>query len=215
MRNKTLFIGITFWLCKNSLVAQIAENKIDTDSIKIGSQVWLAQDLNLSHFRNGDSIPEVEDPQSWKEAGKKGMPAWCLYDDPGPSKRNYHKLYNWYVVNDQRGLAPVGWHIPSDSEWTVLTSFLGLLNEAGGKMKSTSGWAYNGNGSNESGFTGLPGGFRFDDGPFQEIGRLGFWWSASGMGTKAAVRYLSYVDNHVNTGWPEKGSGYFVRCIKN
>jgi uncharacterized protein (TIGR02145 family) len=130
-------------------------------SIKIGSQVVMKKNLNVSHYRNGDRIPQVKGPDKWA-ALTTG--AWCWYNNDSANGAVYGKLYNWYAVNDPRGLAPEGWHIPSDAEWTTLTTFLGGEGVAGGKMKERgiTHWIYpNTDATNSSGFTGLPGGVRY------------------------------------------------------
>ena len=142
-----LFLGISL------LQAQIKE-------VKIGQQVWMAQNLNVDKFRNGDIIPEAKTAAEWEKAGENKQAAWCYYNNDPSNGITYGKLYNWYAVNDPRGLAPKGWHIPSDKEWTDLTDYLGGKEQAGAKMKSKEGWIENGNGTNESGFNGLPGGYR-------------------------------------------------------
>jgi uncharacterized protein (TIGR02145 family) len=123
--------------------------------LKIGTQVWTTENLNVSKFRNGDSIPEVKTHEEWIKAIKNKQPAWCYCANDPANGKLYGKLYNFYSVIDSRGLAPAGWHIPSDNEWTTLIDFLGTV--PGKKMKSTSGWT-KGSGTNESGFSALPGG---------------------------------------------------------
>ena len=133
-------------------------------TITIGTQVWMTKNLDVATFRNGDPIPQAKTDEEWEKAGENQQPAWCYYDNDPANGAKYGKLYNWYAVNDSRGLAPVGYHIPSDAEWTILTDFLGGEKVAGTKMKSTDFWAdyegNSGNGTNESGFSGLPGGYR-------------------------------------------------------
>ena len=115
-------------------------------------------------------------------AGVSKQPAWCYYNNDPAYGRTYGRLYNWYAVNDPRGLAPQGWHIPSDEEWAVTIDFLNYLSEettAGLSMKSTSGWNENGNGNNGSGMAARPGGGRDANGAFANRGFGGFWWSSS------------------------------------
>jgi uncharacterized protein (TIGR02145 family) len=150
---------------------------IPPNSDKIGNQVWTNENLNVEHFRNGDLIPESKTATEWEAAGNAKKPAWCYYDNDPKNGKKYGKLYNWYAVNDTRGLAPDGWHVPTDLEWPLLEFNLG--DDAGKKMKSSSGWNHNGNGTNSSGFAGLPGGCRFYDGSFGNVGSIGCWWSAS------------------------------------
>ena len=108
--------------------------------VKIGTQVWTSKNLEVSTFRNGEAIPEAKSKEEWAKAGVNRQPAWCYYDNDPNNGKKYGKLYNWYAVNDSRGLAPKGYYIPSDAEWTVLTDFLGGDGKAGEKMKSKSGW---------------------------------------------------------------------------
>ena len=106
------------------------------NEVTIGSQVWMTENLNVDKFRNGDPIPEAKTYEEWKKAGENKQPAWCNYKNDPANGEKYGKLYNWFAVNDPRGLAPKGCHIPSDKEWTVLTDFLGGNKVAGTKMKS-------------------------------------------------------------------------------
>jgi len=108
------------------------------ETVTIGTQVWMTNNLNVDKFRNGDPIPQAKTNEEWKAAGENKQPAWCYYDNDPANGAKYGKLYNWYAVNDARGLAPAGYHVPSDAEWTILENQLG--SDAGTKMKSTSGW---------------------------------------------------------------------------
>jgi len=150
-----------------------------SNEVTIGKQVWMTQNLNVDKFRNGDPIPQARTGEEWNRAGTNKQPAWCYYNNDPANGAKYGKLYNGYAVSDSRGLAPVGYHIPSDAEWTTLTDYLGGIEKAGAKMKSKQGWAKNGNGTNSSGFSGLPGGFRHFDGSFNYIGLYGHWWSSA------------------------------------
>jgi uncharacterized protein (TIGR02145 family) len=149
--------------------------------VKIGNQVWMAENLNVDKFRNGDPIPEAKTAEEWQKAGKNREPAWSYNDNDPANGKRYGKLYNWFAVNDPRGLAPEGWKIPSHEDWTQLKDFLG--EDGGKKMKSTKFWADNdgesGNGNNLSGFSGLPGGSRYSNGSFNDIGKFGGWWSST------------------------------------
>lgn len=188
--------------------------------ITIGTQVWMKRNWTGTRYRNGDRIPQVTDPAQW---GALITGAWCWYNNDSAKGRIYGKLYNWYAVNDTRGLAPTGWHVPSDAEWTTLSSFLGGDVVAGGKMKST-GTAYDGTGlwrkpnsdaTNSSGFTGHPGGFR-GTGSFIDIGGGGYWWSSSeydsGLGW---IRFLSFYDGVMGREPAEKMYGLSVRLMKD
>jgi len=150
------------------------------------------------------------------KAGENKQPAWCYYENDPANGAKYGRLYNWYAVKDPRGLAPRGWHIPSDDEWTVLTDYLGGEDVAGTKMKSKSGWLDNGNGTNESGFSGLPGGGRDGSGTFGDFGGFGYWWSSTESSTSNAwIRFLNYVDGNVFRYSSLKGKGFSVRCLRD
>ena len=139
-------------------------------TVTIGTQVWTSKNLDVATYRNGDVIPQVQDENAWANLTTG---AWCYYNNDASNGTKYGKLYNWYAVNDPRGLAPKGYHIPTDEEWTKLSDYLGGESEAGTKMKSTSGWYNNGNGTNSSGFSGLPGGSRHDNGSLFSIDYFG------------------------------------------
>jgi len=188
--------------------------------VTIGKQVWMTQNLNVDKFRNGDPIPEAKTNEEWRKAGENGEPAWCYYNNNPDNGDRYGKLYNWYAVNDPRGLAPEGWKIPSDEEWIRLVDFLGGESVAGTKMKSTDFWAdyegISGNGTNESGFSGLPGGGRNFDGTFLSIGKFGGWWGSTEGGTDYAWNCnLSYLYRHASRSAFVKGLGLSVRCLRD
>jgi uncharacterized protein (TIGR02145 family) len=194
----------------------LSANGGSSKEVIIGKQVWMTENLNVDKFRNGDPIPKAKTPEEWKRAGEKKQAAWCYYDNDPANGVKYGKLYNWYAVNDSRGLAPKGWHIPTDDEWKVLIDYLGGKDVAGKKMKSTSGWIRNGNGTNESGFLGLPGGYRSIFGNFMAIGCYGDWWSISEEDTNYAYE-LSLYRNFDSTGnyMGFKIGGLSVRCLKD
>ena len=186
--------------------------------VTIGKQVWMTQNLNVEKFRNGDPIPEAKTNEEWRKAGENGEPAWSYYNNNPDNGDRYGKLYNWYAVNDPRGLAPEGWKIPSDEEWSRLDDFLGDIRVAGTKMKSTDFWAdYEGNGINESGFSGLPGGTRFYNGTFDNIGKYGIWWSSSEESNSnyAGLRTLVYGSGIAFRNGGIKTFGFSVRCLRD
>lgn len=188
--------------------------------VTIGKQVWMTQNLNVDKFRNGDPIPEAKTDEEWRKAGENGEPAWSYYNNNPDNGDRYGKLYNWYAVNDPRGLAPEGWKIPSDEEWSRLADFLGGESVAGTKMKSTDFWAdyegKSGNGTNESGFSGLPGGFRYSGGAFDRIGKYGSWWSSAETNTYHAWgRTLLYSFGLVSRVYDGKNYGFSVRCLRD
>ena len=182
----------------------------------IGNQIWMAENLNVDKFRNGDPIPHAKTAEEWYRAGENGEPAWCYYDNDPSNGDRYGKLYNWYAVNDPRGLAPEGWKIPSDEDWSRLTDFLGGETVAGTKMKSTDFGAESGNGANESGFSGLPGGCRLDGGTFGNVGIYGYWWSSTEDGTDDAwARDLGYYYDDFYRDNDDKADGFSVRCLRD
>ena len=184
--------------------------------VKIGNQIWMTQNLKVAHFRNGDSVPYAKTAEEWEKAGKEQKPAWCYYNNDPANDSKYGKLYNWYAVNDPRGLAPNGWHIPSDVEWKQLTDFIGGNEAARKKLKSISGWELNGNGTNESGFNGLPGGYRYDYGFFNYGGLFAVWWASPVNYTSFAwLYYQAYNFGNAFRYFPTKAFGFSVRCVKN
>ncbi len=191
-----------------------AQNPITT--VKIGTQEWTIKNLDLVTFRNGDTIPEANTFEAWGKASEEGKSAWCYYDNDPKNGKKYGKLYNWYAVNDPRGLAPKGYHVPTKAEWDSLVSYLGGKEIAGKKLKSTEGWLEEGNGTNESGFSGLPGGYRNYNGPFLDVGGNLNWWSSTEYDAYLAWNVLLNCTNDLvyslkNTG----GFGFSVRCLRD
>lgn len=201
---------------KSSTVQDIDGNIYNT--VQIGSQVWMKENLKTTRFNNGSSIPLVSDNTSWSNLISSG---YCWFQNDAPAYGGtYGALYNWYAVSSGN-LCPVGWHIPSDAEWTALTNYLGGMSTSGSKMKeagSTHWISYPGIfATNESGFTGLPGAYRDRAGGFYStVGHYGFWWSSTEVSsTNAWDRGLYYDKNDVSRGDGWKPNGISVRCIKN
>jgi uncharacterized protein (TIGR02145 family) len=185
-------------------------------SVRIEKLEWMTENLNVSFFRNGEPILEAKTDEEWSEAGREGRPVWCYYDNDPENGAKYGKLYNFYAVTDPRQLAPLGWHISSDAEWRATTDFLGGEDAAGTKMKSGTGWNNDGNGTNESGFTGLPGGCRDLNGKFGYIGRIGYWWSSTQKDKDLAwYRCIDESPWYVYRTNYYKQNGLSVRCIKD
>ena len=198
-----------------SIVNKVINQK-KYESIKIGDQIWMSENLDVDRFRNGDIIHEAKTKEDWKRAGQTGQSAWCYYENNEANGRRHGKLYNWHAVNDDRGLAPEGWHISTDKEWSILIDMLGGENEAGKKIKSVEGWMDNGNGLNESNFTGLPSGYRDDLGYFYNIGTNGYWWSSTEFkSNRAWTRYLDSQDSIAKRNSSSKVNGFSVRCLKD
>jgi uncharacterized protein (TIGR02145 family) len=189
---------------------------INAQTVTIGSQVWTSKNLNVDKFRNGDPIPEARTDEEWLRAGENQQPAWCYYDNDPNNGTKYGKLYNWFAVNDPRGLAPNGFHIPSYyTDWMSLTNYLGGEVIAGKKMKSASGWSKKGNGTNGSGFSGIPGGCRWNIGVFANIGTLGFWWTTENTTDSVLNLFLHCSDGSVHCSYDDKKDGYSVRCLRD
>ena len=193
-----------------------------SSEVVIGAQTWINTNLNVEQFRNGDLIPEAKTEAEWEAASVAQTPAWCYYLNSLDSGAKYGKLYNWYAVNDSRGLAPTGWHIPSDNEWKILTDYLEGVNVAGTKMKNTCGWWFDYfgqpiNGNNSSGFSALPSGMRYSAGTFDGIGGTCHWWSST-TGTSSFSAWsvsLNSISAQVYIDYNSIGRGYAVRCIKD
>ena len=184
--------------------------------ITIGTQVWMVENLKVTHYRNGDPIPNISDSADWANLITG---AFCNYDNSFSNSTTYGKLYNWYAVVDSRNLAPTGWHIPTDTELTTLTTFLGGETVAGGKLKETgtSHWQTPNTGAtNVCGFTALPGGCRSFNGLFGAIGSYGYWWSSTVSSTMYAWgRSMVYDYSFVSSSSYSKNSGVSVRCVKD
>ena len=183
---------------------------------KIGTQIWSAKNLDVDTFRNGDSIPQVTANEEWEKVCLAKQPAWCYYNNDPANDSAYGKLYNWYAVNDPRGLAPSGWHVASNEEWKLLTEFLGGSLVAGKKLKSKQGWERDGNGSNETNFSALPAGERHGDGEFSSLGSLTAWYTSSEhLREYAWEYYMYYFDDHLRTSHIRKNGGFSVRCVRD
>jgi uncharacterized protein (TIGR02145 family) len=209
----------------------------DSSTVIIGSQEWISKNLNVERFANGDVIPHVKTPEEWKSAADNKQPAWCYFNNDPTNGLIYGKLYNWYAVNDPRGLAPKGWHIPSDNDWDDLIRHLAkgrvevnkplktsngnatqyVTEQVGSLLKSVTDWSESGNGNNKSGMVGLPGGSRYPDGRFSShVREYCDWWSSSeSTSEKAMARYLYFKSNDVFKYDYNKGCGFSVRCLKD
>jgi uncharacterized protein (TIGR02145 family) len=188
---------------------------LECSSVRIGLQNWASCNLNVSTYANGDVIPYVDDPTEWSNLTTG---AWCYYNNDPANEAVYGKLYNWYAINDPRGLAPAGWKIPTDDDWTILTDYLGGENVAGGKLKEagTTHWlAPNTDAINNYDFTALPGGYRGNTGDYYNIGTNGYWWSSTENDTYDAwYRYLNFDTGNAYREIGSKKDGVSVRLIK-
>jgi len=186
------------------------------NTILIESQCWMKENLATTKYNDGTGIPLVSDTTEWKNLT---TPGYCWYhNDQATYGDTYGALYNWHTVNTGM-LCPSGWHVPTTVEWETLTTYLGGLSVAGGKLKETGTIHWNSpntGATNETGFTALPGGGRLYSGTFYVISNYGNWWSATGLGTEMAWRrYMSHDDSTVGSDQDYKKNGFSVRCLKD
>lgn len=184
-------------------------------TVKIGSQIWMAENLKTTKYRSNDDIYNQTNNSSW---GTSSSGVWCNYNNDTVAGRKYGKLYNWYAVADSRNITPTGWHVPTDNEWSTLMSALGGETVAGAKIKDagTVYWDSSNNGSNESGFTALPGGYRLTSGSFYYGGSNACWWTATeSTSAKSWYRIATSSSSAVNHQNYSKYAGFSVRCIKS
>jgi uncharacterized protein (TIGR02145 family) len=223
MKTKNLVLaGFAIMLLSffNTIHAQSGDN----NTVKIGKQVWATVNLNVTTFANGDLIPEAESDSAWNKACKDGKPAWCYNKKDTVNGKICGRLYNWYAVNDPRGLAPKGWHIPTREEWFAMLYEKDATPRDANNFKSTTGWkkdpdgdGSNGNGNNSTGFSAYPDGYReYDAESFQRTGEYAFFWTASNYDDSSAwdLHFLN-VGNISGSGNYAKGAGLSVRCIKD
>jgi len=201
-------------------------------TLKIGTQTWMVENLKTTKYNDGTSIPNVTDNTAWT---KLSTPAYCWYNNDATTNKNtYGAMYNWYTVNTAK-LAPTGWHVPTDAEWTILDNYLmtngynydGTTtgNKYAKSLAATTNWktltdtGVIGNDlskNNSTGFSALPGGFRYsDDGTFDGLGSVSFWWSATEFSTNAWGRFIYYHGSYVLRGGNGKPVGFSVRCVRN
>jgi uncharacterized protein (TIGR02145 family) len=189
------------------------KSTVDFKSVKIGKQEWMTENLNVDKFRNGDQIPEAKTDKEWMEAGNKKLPAWCYYDNKLANGKKYGKLYNWYAVNDPRGLSPEGWHVPSEEDFKILAKYLG--KKAAKKIKDPQKWP-NKDVSNESGFSIIPSGFCTQYGAFGGLWQRTFLWSSTEEYNDSAI-VLTVGDELDEVIFDSSfcSRANVVRCIRN
>lgn len=229
-----LTLGFTLLQACSKNDSPTADNSIQ--GVIICNQVWATKNLDVSTYNDGTPIPQVTDAIAWSTLTTG---AWCYNNNNPANGAVYGKLYNWYAsvgIYDaaslanpalRKNLAPSGWHVPTNAEWTTMIDCLDpnanggatIPNSAGGKMKETgtTHWLNpNTEATNSSGFTALPGGFRIASGPFYPIGGSSKWWSSSEYSTNdARERNLIYNNGIAYIGWGDKTNGYSVRCLKD
>lgn len=186
-------------------------------TVNIGKQTWTAANLDVESFNDGTPINEAKNVVEWTQYAESGQPAWCHYKfDPSNGKK-YGKLYNIHAILSAKGLAPVGFHVPDNDDWTALERFLGGAGTSADLMKSTNGWMNNANGKNTSEFNALPGGYLHEDNTFSGMTYVAAWWSASeyavniSESNKTGLYSLGLIP--VNSS--NKHYGFAVRLVKN
>lgn len=222
--NRCLPVSGTVWVFTLLCLVAIHHLSVAQGSkpVQVGVQEWAPKNLDVTVFRNGDPIPEAKTEAQWKKAWLEKKPAWCYYNNDPANGPKYGKLYNWFAVNDPRGISPEGWRIPTRTEWHDLVK--AMAETPGKKLKSKTGWADQGNGTDQAGFSALPAGARYISGSFGDLGKYTFFWTATAEGSssnersRAIYRTLSYRELDVDsTGLYSvlyKGAGLSVRCVR-
>jgi len=186
------------------------------EGVAVGRQVWTSRNLDTDRYRNGDPVRHAASEAEWHDAASKEEGAWCWYGGEGENGRVYGRLYNWYALSDPRGLAPAGWHIPSDREWQELVDFLGGEAAAGRALKSAEGWGAAAGAEPGSGFRALAAGSRNCLGGFFALGRDAFFWSATPSGDfEAWNREITGRNDGVRRVSVNRSIGFSVRCVKD
>jgi len=200
---------------KSSFTSVLA-SPADFESVKIGKQVWMAANLDIANYLNGDPVPEIQSAEEWEKFGNEKKGCWCWAEN-NPLNSRFGKMYNYYALTDSRGLIPVGWHVPSEVEWNEMIEKLGDEYDAAEKLKNKTGWEGKYNGTNKSGFSALPGGERGYDGKFGSFGTYVAWWSSTQSTDETAAIQFNITDseNIIEKWESNKGFGFYVRCIKD
>lgn len=205
-----ILTGVLILFLFGSLMAQ------NQESVMIGTQNWSTKNLSTIQFRNGDEVTEIKTKEDWMKAIEDETPGWCYYDNNSENGDKYGLLYNWFAVNDPRGLAPTGWHIPNASEWRTMIDQLGGEFAAGKKMMTAEGWKYEGIGDNSSGFTGLPSGqldYKYDG--FSKLKSISNWWCAHQENRPFDWSYMLWNNGTLTKQGATKTQGLSVRCVED
>ena len=186
-------------------------------TIKINNLIWMAENLKVTRYKNGDLIAHIPDASSWVTTNQG---AWCDYDNLSPNDATYGKMYNFFAVSDSRGLAPKGWHIPTLTEWNNIVNYLGGYYLAGGPMKEMGllHWlSPNYGATNSSNFTGLPCGVRnYTTGVFSEVGQSGFWWGSTPYNIdNATIIKIDNITTIAGIGYAQMNYGFAIRCVQD
>lgn len=221
-----ILLTITFSSCKSDsnedpLITKQGEvTDIDGNiykTVTIGTQVWMAENLKTTKYRNGDPISNVTGPVTWDNLTTGAL---CDYNNSQNSTAKFGKLYNWYSVSDIRNIAPNGWKVPSSSDWETLTTYLGGENIAGGKLKEkgVTNWiSPNLGATNSTGFTALPSGGRVDNGVYSEVGESTSWWASDVFSKPSEYAFSIYIlsnTEEIGRTFVNRYYGFSVRCIK-
>jgi uncharacterized protein (TIGR02145 family) len=184
----------------------------DHPAVQIAGLWWMQENLSLTRYQNGDSIPDgTADHAAWAQLSTG---AWAYPDSQAALRRSFGLLYNWYAVNDPRGLCPTGWRLPTHDEWTALTHALGGETKAGAVLKARQGWLPALAGRDEKDFRGLPAGFRGSDGTYGGLRAYAYWWSSTGSGINGAWgRFVDGTQSGIFMMDGYKRSAFSVRCV--
>lgn len=215
MKNIVITFGVLlFSININAQVKDIDGNEYET--IIVDGKKWATKNLNTDRFNNGEFIDQAYSEKEWKKFLKKKKPAFCYYNFDNKNGKKYGKLYNWYVIADDRALAPEGWHVATDKEWKALIEKFGGIEEAGKALKTKSGWDENQQNSNSSNFSAIPGGYTVDGSKFENHGCYGYWWSSTEAMMTNAYSYSMYcLDNTIKRKVNYKYSGLSIRFVRD
>lgn len=214
-QNMKTKINTRFNILFIALMITIALSKsVNAQFVTIGKQKWMSKNLDVTTFRNGDTITHAQTEKEWDEAGKSGIPAWCYYDNNPEKGAAFGKLYNWFAVTDPRRLAPDSCHIPKFRDWLRLIDFVGGTEIAGLKLKNSKDWSKIDLGTNNFGFSALPGGLRIKSHFIDELAC--FWSSSEDPDSKENGIDISMGEGTgIIWGVSLKGDGYSVRCLRD
>jgi uncharacterized protein (TIGR02145 family) len=222
-----IIIPVLLLIQMNSCKKDETEPVTDVDgnvysTVTIGTQVWMAENLKTTKFNDMSNITMITSNSTWTSTTN---PAYCWYNNDTTYKAYYGALYNWFAVNTRK-VCPTGWHVPSHVEFEIMEMYLGMTQEQadslgwrgkdqGKKLKSRSGWNNNGNGSNSTGFSAFPGGYRYGaSGAFFNIGTLSYWWSSSLDASNFGLyRRLDCDQSKVYAGSVRRQAGKYIRCV--
>ena len=219
-----LFVGLAFLTCKNQAQTVSDYDGNSYNTVTIGTQIWMKENLKVTHYQNGIAIPNVQiifstPPPNYEMWDTLSTGAMCYFvNDSASNASIYGALYNWYSVVDNRKLCPSGWHVPTDADWTTLTTYLIDDSVAGGKLKETGAthWYYSYCATNESNFTALPGGSSQVGSPhWGGLNTSGWWWSSTAYDIQGAWFRQMWEKCNVIRSNSNKKNGFSVRCVSD